>query len=169
MEWKSEAMWTIYSNETDGFRIRTTVGELSDSFAKNNVPYKLSKVRYWNRDKIESYFENGNEFVCEDDFDDYPPPADRCMSSNFVEMAKKFMIKREAFKHEKEVRLICRWDEATRQDKYFPFQVCPEINQIMVHPLVNQSDFETLKCVLSKLEFQGKIKLSKLLGMPSSS
>lgn len=90
----SDAMWRIYSEKKDAIRIRTTVGQLLDSLCAANGEWApttcfIGKVDYVSDAKLQAFaktiFREG-----------ITPDA----------IARSLLIKRNAYKHENEVRLI---------------------------------------------------------------
>ena len=188
LETKQVAMWELYSKGTDGFRIQTTVGKLLKSLKR---PCIIAKVSY---KSVEEILQNdyGNCFcklwLCSDaDCLKKECSNNKCSHDKHLNIAKKFMIKREGFKHEKEVRFMCYVNKNTRnsfkyklcssglprkirsrqqEQGYFRYEIDPNelIEQIMVHPRVeNYHNYNALKCVLQKIGFENTIKRSQLL------
>ena len=86
--------------------------------------------------------------------------------------AKTLLVKRPAFKHEREVRLICRpHDEGNVDSDLFSYPVDPQelIDQIMIDPRVAEDEAEALKRdIRSRTGFKGKILRSLLYAAPPS-
>lgn len=172
---KSDAMWKLYTNGTDGFRIRSTVKKLWDSLPKEkNVGYRIAKVSYRPKHELETEIEKRNleteiEERNENIRDDYFCTKDEELNG-FHYISAAFMIKRYAYEYEKEVRLICyRKNEENRE--LFPYNiVCPSklIDQILIHPRILPEEYPLLECVIEMLkkdiDLTGKIdiKHSKL-------
>ena len=90
----SDAMWRIYSPNSNGLRIRTTIRKLLMSLSKTLGDYAperayIGKVRYLSEPDL---FNFGNE-VFSNGLQDH-------------QCAKTLLVKRTAFRHEREVRLI---------------------------------------------------------------
>lgn len=90
----SDAMWRIYSEGKDAIRVRTTVGHLLDSLGAANSDWAhttcfIGKVDYMSETKLRAFA--GTIFR-----DRITPDA----------IARSLLIKRHAYKHENEVRLI---------------------------------------------------------------
>lgn len=168
LHYLDDAMWSLYSKGTDGFRIRATVGRLIESFDHSGVPYNIAKVKYLERNKIEDYL-IGNKFLSEldDHFDKFSLCNGDTSQECFLETAKKLMIKRKGFAHEKEIRLVCYKDMSDQADDYFMHPICPHrvIDQIVIHPRVNLYDYEVLKCALRRIGFRNEIARSELHDM----
>ena len=176
---KSDAMWKLYTNGTDGFRIRSTVKKLWESLPKEkNVGYRIAKVSYRpkrelateieggeGRRKLATEIEERNENISEDDF---------CTKNEelngFQYISAAFMIKRYAYEYENEVRLICYKKNEENRELFSYNIVCPSklIDQILIHPRILPEEYPLLECVIKMLEkgndLAGKIdiKHSKL-------
>ena len=94
----TDAMWRIYSHSKDGIKVRTTVRKLFESFYKQTKPYPnlhsfIGKVNYLTESEIIAMMANTTfEQIT---FGGQP-----------TGLAKMLCLKREAFQHEQEVRLI---------------------------------------------------------------
>ena len=137
----SDAMWQIYSKNGDGIRVRTTVGKLIDSLRAAhgdmaNESCFIGRVRY-ERDKQLREF-GRSMFV-----------GHRGTEA----IAKSLLIKRRAYRHENEVRLVYIASSETREDdlvyKYglYPLEI---FDQVMVDGRVSWDDFVRLKNVIAK-------------------
>lgn len=76
------------------------------------------------------------------------------------------MVKRRAFVHEKEVRLIFLSSEI--ENNIFRYEIEPNdfIDQIMIHPQLNDAECEKKKSQIRQLGFTGKILKSMLYRQP---
>lgn len=171
-----DAMWSLYTKGTDGFRIKIKISDLIGDLGEQGVPCLIAKVLYLKRSEIESYFgvdncmktepSKRNDIVCRinNHFKRYSCSGNMCESENIIEIAKKFMVKRRGFKHENEFRIICYKDNT---DRYYRYDICLEkmISEIMVHPLVSDHDFQVLEWALDKVGYKGTVRLSKLHDM----
>lgn len=91
----SDAMWRIYSRDVDGIRIRTTVQALFNSLLKATPrtaarPF-IGSVKYLSDQKLIGFVRDA---IADERWDD---PG---------ECARTLLVKRRAFQHEREVRLI---------------------------------------------------------------
>lgn len=156
----SDAMWRIYSEETDGIRIKTTVGKLLDSLASfdpkfSDVSCFIGKVRYCRdsdlNDFAETHFAEG-------------------FGTDGRKIAETLLVKRNAFSHEKEVRLIyiSPSSQPAKNDVYrYSFDPHSVIDQIMLHPMLSSSERKKLKQeIRSKTGWSGELKHSKLYRKP---
>tara|TARA_R100000365_G_C2748168_1_gene79060 strand:+ start:590 stop:1336 length:747 start_codon:yes stop_codon:yes gene_type:complete len=159
----SDAMWRIYSNKNDGIRIRSTAGKLLGNLAASKRA-KISncfigQVRYLNENKLKDF---ANTHFKDGDFKDGNV-------TNGNQIARTLLIKRRAFIHEKEVRLIY-WSQSKEQvdnDLLFydfdPFEI---VDQIMLHPLLNNKEADDLKQKLREKGWTGELKHSKMYRPP---
>lgn len=167
----SNAMWSIYSNLTDGIRIRTTVGQLWNSIEDSkDVQSYIGKVVYKN---ITKFGENNDILQCVEKELSKNNGIDRGFDDlhDFNLLAKAHMYKRKAFTYENEVRLIChvREDDKNNQKELYRYHICPNklIDQIMTHPSVKGDNFEKLKETLGNLGFEKDIEQSRYLEVPN--
>lgn len=172
-------MWTIYSQGTDGVRIRTTVRKLIAPLSNDGIHCIVAKVKYLKRKKIISYFNDGDpnndkiSLKVNSYFENNSLPDDICapngspeIRERFLKMAERFMIKRLGFSYEHEARLICL-DEKGNSDEYFRYRICPNsmIDQIKIHPRVSWREYKALKRTIRKLGFERDIGRSQLHDM----
>lgn len=156
----SDAMWRIYSPDKTGIRIRTTVGQLLDSLSGPDKTFDpvscfIGKVQYLTEAKL-------NKFVSSHFHDG--------LGTDGRNIAETLLVKRNAFSHEKEVRVIyfSPSDTNPTHDLYFHDFDCHRLlDQIMVHPQLTDSEAEALKNeIRSKTGFKGKILHSQLYRLP---
>ena len=157
-ESRSDAMWRIYcpadkNGNYCGVRIRTTLRRLANSLSRAvgedaNECVFIGKVRYLR---------------------DYQ--LDRIARLLFakgvtpVSVAKSLLIKRTAFKHEREVRLIYRnLSEETFEGGRFPYPIDPEelIIQIMVAPSRSVAEAKKIKAEIEE-QTAGMIQIKRSL------
>lgn len=155
----SDAMWRIYSPDSNGVRIRTSIPKLADSLANNlgdwkNVQCFIGKVQYLNNTKLMSFANT----VFSGQINPTPPS-----------LAKTLLVKRPAFRHENEVRLLYFERENGIYKDIYKYDIDPHllIDQIMVDPRVEHSDFIKIKDKIKKSTgFKGRILRSKLYAPP---
>lgn len=154
----SDAMWRIYSPNSDGVRIRTTIRKLASSLSGGlgqwaPIQAFIGKVRYL-RDKELIQFAN---HVFASGLD---PAA----------LARTLLVKRKAFLHEKEVRLLYSENENSPANDIFRYSVDPHsfIDQIMIDPRLPSTEVSSLKKkIKAKTVFTGKILRSRLYAPPT--
>ena len=121
----SDAIWQIFSEGKDGIRIRSTVGTLLDSLiAETNVYPSIScfigRVEYMTDGQLRQFAESHFKWG---------------LGSDGKAIAETLLIKRNAFIHEKEVRLIYLSQDHTPIEKdCHHYTVDPHnlIDQIMI-------------------------------------
>jgi hypothetical protein len=158
----SDAMWRIYSKGTNGVRIRTTVGKLLKSLSSQIVRHKefssfIGKVNYKSEFKIREFASNH---------------FSRGIKTDGTQIAETLLVKRQAFIHEKEVRLIYHSIEKTEPSHdIFCYNLKPHelIDQIMLHPLLDIEGVVALKNeIKSKTGYQGRLTQSNLYKLPKA-
>jgi hypothetical protein len=151
----SDAMWRIYSPKSDGVRIRTTLKKLAESFfqsqkTKHEFKCAIGKVLYLKEKELKDYANNT--------FDDYGITLKNLFSG--------LLVKRPAFKHENEVRLLyCSIDDNEPNSDIFSYVIEPHslITQIMIDPRLDQKKANSLKNhIKNKTKFKGDIRRSLL-------
>lgn len=165
LETKSDALWTIHSEGTDGIRIQTTVGTLLKSLENSSFPCQISEVVYLDKDKIQRVVRQGHTLgsYLEIHFRNYSRSTIESAleingntADSFLKTAKKFMYKRLAFRYEREVRLICclnehekgnRKDANKKTNVLYPYKICANhlIKKIKTHPLIEKDEHEKIK------------------------
>ena len=157
----SDAMWRIYSPKSDAVRVRSTVRKLADSlwrFCGEWAPHEafIGKVRYLRREKLERFARGLLR-------SEHGPLSMRLFATTLL-------VKRPAFKHEREVRLIFKpHDEKNAGCDLFPYPIDPNdlIDQIMIDPRRAEKDADAIKHeIKSKTGFGGPIKRSLLYAPP---
>lgn len=148
LETASDAMWQIYSRNKNAVRVRTTVGKLIGSLRAGHSQWADSTC-----------FIGRVEYLKEAELKDFG----RTVFKNYGRaeaIARSLLVKRRAYKHENEVRLIYI---EPRNMKHvdgvysYPFEPRSIIDQVMVDGRVTYQDF---------LPF--KKRLIKLTGLPDS-
>ncbi len=154
----SDAMWRIYSPAKDAVRIRTTIDRLACSLSAGlnqwaHVQCFVGEVEYSSEQALKAFsrsiFKNGLN-----------PDA----------LARSLLVKRWAFRHEREIRLLyLEKDKIEHPKGLYRYAVDPHdlIDQIMIDPRLPLSDAEALKAeIRTKTGFKGQIKRSLLYAPP---
>lgn len=158
----SDAMWRIYSHDKKSIRIRTTVGKLlsSLSIANANGAMKeacIGKVEYKSEAQIMALAKKA---------------FTRNAQMTFGSLFRTLLVKRKAFEHEKEVRLIqLDWGNELPKNDIFSYEIDPHelITQIMIDPRTSYQDFEIMKDdIRKKTGYEGDIKRSLLYRLPET-
>lgn len=157
----SEAMWGIYANDASKrfLRIKSTPRKLLTALAKAlpTMPQDtcfLGKVLYKTEKGLRSFLEDRGQ-----------------MSISTAGFARALLLKRRAFKHENEVRLLYFGKAADCNDKgLYQYAVGPNnmVTQIMADPNRDRMNWVKDKARLKKeTGFAGEIKRSKMYDPPN--
>lgn len=153
----SDAMWRIYSPGSDSVRVRTTIRALAGSLSSGlgeraHVQAFVGRVRYLSDKKLLDFANNV--------FSNGLSP---------VALAKTLLVKRRAFVHEKEVRLLYFEKSNSSSEDLFRYSIDPHalIDQIMIDPRLPKDKIANLKQeIRDKTGFAGAIKHSMLYAPP---
>ena len=158
----SDAMWRIYSHDTFAIRARTTARKLIESVIK-------SRSQEWAH--LEAYI-GGVDYKNTKDFERwatsfFAAPA----APTSRDLAETLLVKRWAFQHEKEVRVVLlpAHNNATESELH-RYKVDPRllVDHIMVDSRAPREVFEMYKMVfVDRLKFAGTFTRSKLYDAPS--
>lgn len=154
---KSDALWRIYTKDRDGIRIRTTIRKLANSLffavgGSNDSTAYIGKVKYLPNGKMIEFARSI--------LDDHRRDIDSVF--------KTLLIKRPAFKHEKEIRLMSQYYEDDKPET-IAYQIDPHelVDQIMINPLLGKKEADEMK---KKIQFatgyQGSILRSMMYAPP---
>lgn len=154
----SDGIWRIYSKGTDGIRIRTTIAKLLASVQRDHDPQGfrtyVGKVQYLSDTKL---IEFGKRHFRESS------------GSAGRNIAGAYLVKRNAFAHEREVRLIhSRSAKLTGDANVFLYAIEPNdlISQVMLHPKLDRTEYKTLEKIIRSLGFTNEIKHSMMYRQP---
>tara|TARA_R110002051_G_scaffold320520_5_gene406016 strand:+ start:15113 stop:15862 length:750 start_codon:yes stop_codon:yes gene_type:complete len=159
-EYLSEAMWGIYANDPAQrfLRIRSTPRRLLKALEKAHpeMPQDtcfVGKVQYETTNKIKQFQAAGGT-----------------LQISPLRFAQSLLIKRKAFKHENEVRLLFFGDAKNCDQKgCYRYQVDPHemITQIMADPNRDRKAWKADKAeIVARTGFKGPIKRSKIYDAP---
>jgi hypothetical protein len=157
----SDAMWRIYSPKSNAVRIRITIKKLAESLARCCGPSAvdevfIGRVQYLPQKKLEEF-------------------AKGILRSNsgLLSMrlfAKTLLVKRPAFRHEQEVRLIFTpHDQSKTAGDLFSYPINPNelLDQIMIDPRMDENAANNARVqIRSQTGFSGTIKRSLLYEPP---
>ncbi|MCK1455197.1 DUF2971 domain-containing protein [Bradyrhizobium sp. 35] len=136
----TDAMWRIYSPDKDGIKVRTTVRKLFDSFydARDtfaDLKYLIGKVQYKTEAEIAALM--GRTTF-----------ANIAFGGQATGFARLLSIKREAFIHENEVRLLFQDLDPKRASGVaarFGFDVNKVCDEVVLDPRLDQAGFDALE------------------------
>lgn len=155
----SDAMWRIYSADKTGVRVRTTIHKLASSLSAPlgewaHAQAFIGKVRYLPDAELRTFattiFSQG---------------IDPCR------IAQSLLVKRHAFSHEREVRLLYLEKDSQRKHArgLYRYAVDPHalIEQIMVDPRLPLEETNALmKEIRAETSFRGSLRRSLLYAPP---
>lgn len=152
----SDAMWRIYSQDKRAIRLRTTIRKLLQSLSDHcgdwgPVCAFIGKVQYLNEAKLVAFARQAWHRV---------DPAS---------FAKTLLVKRPAFSHESEVRLIYFEPQPlSAGQKTFSYPIDPNnlIDQVMCDPRLTVTEYGDLSGRIRGAGYDGKILRSLLYAPP---
>jgi hypothetical protein len=155
----SDALWRVYSPQQYGIRIKTTpsiIGEaLSNSTELVLGQTYLGKVNYKKQSDLVAHARTIKENLEKN-------PETKTV-------AEAMLLKRTAFQHEKEVRIIHLTADSNAKDDLYYFSIDPHkvIQSILVDPRASDVRFKTIKRYFSKVcSYKGSINQSQLYKLP---
>ena len=154
---ESDAMWRIYSNkeniEETAIRIKIKADNLFGIvYTEDNCMATTSMhiVKYKTDDEITKWFSSFKEDI----------------NNNFPKYAEESLhIKRKAFEHEQEVRIIISTDSQSKESEFLEFNIpnLDIIEEFILDPRLKEENVEEITQQLCKLGVdRNKIKKSKL-------
>lgn len=175
--WKkeSDAMWRIYSQHikdsktqkliTDniGIKVKSTVRKIFEPLfliqknhtnPYNGQPYNLNsfigKVKYHSKKDLKKMLEEN--------------ASDLILDQLGIGQASTLLLKRLAFTHEKEVRIIYHNDKCAQNDKIYSYDIDPNIcfEEIVVDPRIPKDIYIEIKNKIEASGFENKIIQSGL-------
>lgn len=153
----SDAMWRIYSQDSRGVRIRSSPFRLVESLLESLPPGSrgfIGAVQYLPEKRMMRFVQSALS------------PG---KLADAVEAAKTLLVKRPAFRHEAEVRLLLLNVDAAPNQKLAPYPVDPHklIDQVMLDPRIPKPEADKLKReIRARTGFKGRIKRSLLYAPP---
>jgi hypothetical protein len=158
----SDALWRIFCpkecGKNDGVRIRTTLGRLFDGFVGKLSDAEaqhafIGRVRYL---PMSEMLKHANTVFATG----ITPKA----------LAATLLVKRRAFKHESEIRLVHRklFGDPT-PDHLLRYEIDPHnlINQVMIDPRLEPDDaIKLIRSIRARTGFRGKVLRSLLYEKP---
>lgn len=159
----SDAMWRIYSPNSNAVRLRTTIRKLASSLWEHcgelapNEAF-IGRVRYLPHRELEKFAKG---FL-----------RSRAGTLSMGLFATSLLVKRPAFKHEREVRLLyAPHDKSKAVEDLFSYTIDPNklIDQIMIDPRMATDEANTLRQEIKlRTGFVGAVKRSLLYAPPPS-
>lgn len=152
---ESDAMWRIYSPQKNGVKIRTTARKLFESLydvtspGTRNVSCFIGKVLYLSVDEIRNYRRLELE-------------------GSGAGVAKTLLIKREAFAHENEVRLLYWHGRENPIEQQYKYELDPFtlIDEIVLDPRMGAAEATNKFDEIRRIGYQGVLFQSDLYRAP---
>ncbi|WP_202943041.1 DUF2971 domain-containing protein [Alteromonas macleodii] len=152
---ESDAMWRIYAPEKNGVKIQTTISSLYNSLYQGTARYPriscfIGKVDYHPKSKLTALAKQVRDNGKSKGGSHY--------------QAKSLLMKRVAFKHEDEVRLIYLDPNNIADQKIHKYKFDPmsHIKSMTFDPRMGESLYRVYKKHIESLGFSGKIIQSGL-------
>ncbi len=108
---ESDSMWRIYSQDKTGVQIKTSIEKLEGALSRVDFPKKYHEIE----DFFDIKYAVGKV--------DYNPAN----NFNDLEQLEHFLTKREAFKHEEEIRGLVKFSVAADHQRLSKFNLCTNI------------------------------------------
>lgn len=149
---ESDAMWRIYSPNKDGIKITTTPNKLLKSLKASTKEYQdikcfIGEVSYHEEDELRKIFDRIDIF-----------------SSDGTGIARSLLVKRNAFSHEKEVRLIYSADREESAKDFYEFNIKPELlfDLLTFDPRMDDGMADTYSYIIKNLGLNIRTEKSTL-------
>lgn len=155
----SDAMWRIYAKDKKGIRLRTTIRILASSLENAHTAHTDARCCIGRVEYLPSKI---MRTLADSTFDDSGITVDK--------MFRSLLVKRPAFRHEKEIRILYYDlnDHAYTKDIY-SYSVDPHIliSQIMIDPRLTAKEAQQLASeIRDRTGYRGTIKRSLLYTPP---
>lgn len=157
---ESDAMWRIYSHDKTGVRLASTVGKLWDAVCPltdewTPLEFYIGRVGYYSQAEI---LETFGKVTFED----------LTLGGQTRDLAQTLLIKREAFAHEKEVRVLCYDARGRHTGKIAKFAIDPArlVDDVMLDPRLSDADVAAFTSTLRAAGYAGPIARSDLYQLP---
>jgi len=157
---ETDAMWRMYSPFVDkrGVKLKTTIPTLFNSLYAHAGEFRdvscfIGKVQYLTKAKIKDALEKVN-----------------ILDSTGIGIAQTLLIKRYAFRPEREVRLIYFNQNANAPNGVFSYPIDPNalIREVVLDPRLLREDAETLKAEIKVAGFRNRVIQSGLYRPPEN-
>lgn len=156
----SDALWRIYSPDKNGFRATTTVGKLLKAISENagirKTDCSIGKVNYCHQEIVEELFSR----IELTDFTD----------STGLKPVKFLLIKRNAFQHEREVRVAYNHPNsgANPHGDFKSFDIDPNtlFDRLLFDPRISEVEYTNVVSQIRQSGYTREIGKSTLYGKP---
>ena len=149
---ETDAMWRIYSSDTNGAKVRTTPRKLLEALKHTNsrfgdVTCFIGKVQYKSQKDLVTSLKGIDLF-----------------NANGAGIAKSLLLKRREFSHEREVRLI--YTEGRGAIHAVPIDPSDMFDEIVFDPRMDPHLYAAYKAAVSAKNFRGRVAQSVLYKPP---
>ena len=159
---ETDAMWRIYTPAKDGVVLRTTIAKLMDAvydFTNPNADrqFFIGRVLYEEEKELMAVFSDMS--------------TDQCLAMvtdrTFHCQAITLLVKRKAFEHEREVRLLYRSPKATdERTKVFSVDPNSLVDCVVFDPRMCDTEYHAWRRQLDRSGYNGQIRKSSLYSLP---
>ena len=160
---ESDAMWRIYSGDKTGVRLSTTVGKLFKAVCPSpddwtRLQFFIGKVEYKTEQELSDWIATLSL-------------SNLTAGAQAHGLAKTLLVKREAFTHEREVRVLFNDVHETIKGSVavFPFVSGSVVDDVMVDPRLDPSMVKTISTAFKSAGYKGTIHQSQLYRPPAVS
>ena len=161
---ESDAMWRIYSPDKNGAKVKTTIRRLHKAIYNPNnefesLSYYIGKVMHMTEEEIRKMFADP----------DFVTPT--VLDHSGLGQVPTLLLKREAFVHEKEVRLVYRetTERYKKDQNIIEFDIDPNtlFDEIVFDPRMSETDYEMYSNEIKRCSFTKPISQSTLCQAPN--
>lgn len=142
---ETDALWRIYSPDKNGVRIKSTIDKVFRPLVKQHIKYwyastYFGKVTYVQQQQLSTIMKN------------YVLDAHDLASTDGQVIIDSLLIKREAFKHENEVRVIYR-GKPNLDDGMHSYEINPQdfIKELLFDPRMDEKEYQGFENQFKKL------------------
>jgi hypothetical protein len=184
---ENDLLWRVYSPNKDGVRIKSTPSKLIDSLKNSLVvrsiqaqPQVLEIFYSPSGDEKEPVYEEIKAFFGEVEYLSFDAISEYLKSINkdseFSDLVKSILIKREPFKNEEEVRVgIYHLNDLDpislfygEKRFYYDFNINEIFDEVVFDPRITTQKFNGLKDLIINLGYKNKISRSTIYDRPNS-
>lgn len=160
---ETDALWRIYSPNKNGIRVKTTLRKLWDNFYDPQykwamISYFIGKIYYGTELEIKNHFEDPENLI-------------EIFGTNARGIINTVLIKRKAFEHENEVRLVFRANkeefDLVKNVYQYNFDPVEILDELLFDPRFDNNLFSIIKDELEKIGFDKPIEKSNLYQPPN--
>ncbi|WP_461791445.1 DUF2971 domain-containing protein [Pedobacter sp.] len=163
---ETDALWRIYSPGKDGFRVKTTIRKLWDSFYDPKfkwaiISFYLGRIIYEPENDIKAFFED-------------PSTLKSILLDNSGKgNIQTLLIKRTEFSHENELRLIFaghhEWYDTSKKAHEYPIDINDLFEEILADPRMDDENADAYSNAVNEIRalgYSNPIEKSKLYQIP---